>query len=383
MKNMKICFVIDSLQCGGAERVVSLMANHWAEQGWDITILTFDDGTQPSYYALHPKIIHGPLKLELTSVKRTQAYYENLCRIWGLRKSLKSIQPDAIISFIDITNIFTTFASFGLGVPLIISERSNPYLHEIGRLWNTLRFWVYPFTDRIVFQTKGVSSFFPQRIRNNSVVIPNPVFPIPCRTNIGPAFNSPFILSVGRLAEEKGFDLLISAFAQIAAKFPEWRLVIAGEGPLRPQLLQLLQKFHLEEKVDLPGKIQEIYSVYPQASLFVLSSRFEGFPNALCEAMAAGLPVIATDCAYGPSEIIQHDINGLLVPVNDLDALSNALENLIADVEKRNFLATNAAEITKNYSMDYIMGLWETTIQNTTTKKYLPRFLSFFHKRAI
>lgn len=172
------------------------------------------------------------------------------------------------------------------------------------------------------------------------------------------------IVGLGRLAWQKGFDLLIEAFSQIAAAHPEWTLIIYGEGERRNALESLVRTKSLESRVFLPGAVQQVPAVLSEASVFVLSSRYEGFPNALCEAMACGLPVISFDCPSGPNEIIRHNIDGILVKAGDIEALAKALDTLIRDNNLRRSLAVRATEITKRFEVKKIMNMWEELLRS-------------------
>ena len=318
--------------------------------------------SHPPFYPLHPAIHHNPLDIAIKSKIRLKTLYEYIKMLWILRRTFKKLQPDILISFIDTMNLFTIIASRGLGIPVIVSERSNPFLYKIAWIWEFLRPLLYPFADVTVFQTKGIGSYFSKQIQAKSAVIHNPVVLLPRLVNEKLSFQKPFILAVGRFTEEKCFDLLINAFSQIAPRFPDWHLVIAGDGPLRELLQNLIIQCHLENKVTLPGRIKDINSLYDQASLFILSSRFEGFPNVLCEAMANGLPVIATDCSFGPRDIIRDGIDGVLIPVNDVNALANAIEKTIENEQLLKQFAARGPEILDRFNVERVMSEWEKII---------------------
>jgi GalNAc-alpha-(1->4)-GalNAc-alpha-(1->3)-diNAcBac-PP-undecaprenol alpha-1,4-N-acetyl-D-galactosaminyltransferase len=364
-KQKVITFVIYTLQCGGAERVISIMANYWAEKGYDIFLLTFDGGSVKPFYSLHNRVKHIPLNLQTTSSQRVMAYYENGKRILGIRKAVTQIKPDVIISFIDMANIFVLAATRGLGIPLIVSERSNPFLYKIGRNWDRLRHLLYPFADAIVVQSDYVRPYFSKNLQGTIHTIPNPVLK-PASTSRKPFLTQqPGFVAVGRFTEEKGFDLLILAFASISIRHPDITLTIIGDGPMRGELETLIQSKNLQQRIFLPGKVANIYTILQQSEIFILSSKFEGFPNALCEAMASGLPVIATDCPFGPKDIVRHNIDGLLVPPGSIESLAEAMVQMISDTSFREQCAKKSIEITNRFHIDTIMAKWEKLINIT------------------
>lgn len=359
-----LTFVISSLSAGGAERVMSILANEWAAKGHHVTLLTFDDGKEPPFYELDSRIHYLPLGISADSSNLISALVNNLNRISRLRKALQNSHPEAIISFMPTTNILTLLASRGLGVPVIVSERADPRMNPLGRIWEQLRLKTYAYADKIVVQTQNVVDFFPAHLHSLIRIIPNPVPKInlleeePSQLE----FSNPFVIAIGRLSSQKGFDLLLQAFAKLRVRHPEWTLVILGEGALRRELETLRDKLNLTENVSFPGRIQNPHRLLKKADLFVMSSRWEGFPNALCEAMACGLPVISTDCPSGPRDIIREGIDGILIPTENIDALSEAMDRLMSDRAERLRLATAAPEIVERFAVDKVIGMWEEVL---------------------
>ena len=366
---MRLTLVIHSLSSGGAERVMSIMANYWAVKGWNITLLTLVDSTIPPFYALDSRVIHISLGIASNSLNPIIGVWKNLLRIQILSHAISASKPDAVISFLDTTNILTLLATRTLNIPVVVSERNEPGKYH-GKLWEQLRQWTYPLADLIVVQTERATKHFSSQLKARVYVIPNPVL-LPTEINnvLQNILGRPSLIAIGRLEYQKGFDLLLKAFEKLKDSYADWTLTILGEGRFRSELESLRNQLGLSDRVHLPGQVKNPYEFLKQADLFVMSSRFEGFPNALCEAMASGLPVISTDCPCGPREIICDGVDGILVPSEDVSALATAIANLMSDKEKRKRLAERASEVTERFSLEKVMEIWETVINEVVKKK--------------
>ncbi|MDZ8184591.1 MAG: glycosyltransferase family 4 protein [Nostoc sp. ChiSLP02] len=365
---MRVTLIIPSLYSGGAERVLSIVSNYWAAKGWQITLLTFF-GHQPPFYHLDSRINYVPLYIDKDSSNFIAAIKNNLYRIYKLRLAISASNPEIVISFMSEANVITLLATRGLNVPVLVSERNNPEI-ALGKssIWAKLRQWTYPFAKRIIVQTQRAFNYFPSSLQTRIYVIPNPVLSPPTKLSKSKELSHKLpgqrlLIAVGRLEKQKGFDLLLQAFANLKDDFPEWQLIILGEGVLRLDLKELSERLGLNDRVDFPGRVKNIYEILQEADIYVMSSRFEGFPNALCEAMASGLPVISTDCPNGPREIIRDGIDGLLVPNEDVSALAVAMKLLMSDQQKRQRLATYASDITERFSIEKIMEMWEVVVK--------------------
>ena len=235
--------------------------------------------------------------------------------------------------------------------------------HWIGRIRNVLRRLIYPRATCLVVLTPDDLTYFSSALQKKGYVIPNPVVP-PSDYHHEEEFDrdTKTIIAVGSLRKVKGHDLLMRSFAAIISRCPGWILTIWGEGDLRTELEALRDHLGLQGRVFLPGQTMHIHEKMKRADIFVMSSRYEGFPNAMCEAMACGLPVISFDCSSGIRQIIRNDTDGILVPPEDIGALSAAMEKLINKPEIRARLAHRAPEIVERFGLEKIMEMWETVI---------------------
>ena len=366
---MKVTMVISSLSCGGAERVMSRMANYWAEKGWTITILTLTR-EEPPFFELHPRVTYRPLSFKPFKNSSIRNIVNSLKQILVLRRSITENTPHVLISFIDKTNIVALWATIRMDLPVIISERISPEHYRIGRMWwDALRRLTYPRATCLTVLTPDDLTYFSSALQRRGYVIPNPVVPS-SDYHHEEEFdrNTKTIIAAGRLTNQKGHDLLMRAFAAIASRCPGWSVKIWGEGELRTELETLRDHLGLQGRVFLPGRTERIYEEMKRADLFVLSSRYEGFPNALCEAMACGLPVISFDCSSGPRQIIRNATDGILVPPEDIGALSATMEKLITEPETRARLALQAPKIVERFGLEKIMEMWETVICDAITQ---------------
>jgi glycosyltransferase involved in cell wall biosynthesis len=364
---MRLTLVLPALTLGGAQRVMTTLANAWAARGWHVHLLTFDDGGQPPFYPLHPVVVHESLGLARASQTLLQGVVENVRRQAVLRRAIRRSRPDVVCSFMDQVNVLTLLATRGLGVPVVVAERSDPGHKPIGRAgWGLLRRWLYPRAAGLVVQTEGARAHLPRGLRRYARVIPNPVLPPPASSAPAraPGASGGLLVGMGRLSEEKGFAKLIAAFADVAGRKPGWSLEIWGEGSQRGELEALVGRLGLSGRVALPGATQDPAAVLRRADLFVLPSSYEGFPNALCEAMACGVPVVSFACPSGPAEIVRHDFDGVLVPPGDTAALVAALAALVDDPARRLRLGARATEVARRFSLDRVLALWEAALRH-------------------
>ncbi|MGB3759552.1 MAG: glycosyltransferase family 4 protein [Rivularia sp. (in: cyanobacteria)] len=360
---MKITFVIPSLSSGGAERVLILLAQAFLNKGHQVTVITLSTEDN-DFYSLPVGTERLALGILENSANALNAIVNNLNRLSKLRKAVCSTKADVVISFVTETNILTILSLLKTGIPVISTEHCDPNLMSYGRIWEKLRRISYPYATKIVSVSKGVDNGFEWLSTNKRAIIYNPFLEIEDNHSqielpFGTDSEKQWIMSMGRLTYQKGFDILLSAFAKIANRYPDWQLIILGKGEQRSELEQLVKENGLSGRVILPGVIKNPFPILKKADLFVMASRFEGFPMSHGEAMACGLPVIATDCPSGPREIVRHNIDGILVPSEDISALAEAMDNLMSDEKERIRLANRATEVTKRFSLENVINCWE------------------------
>ena len=341
---MKVLIVIGSPGLGGAERVSFNLAE-WLNRKQVPTSLVALSGAKGKSYPTE-----GCDYVELNSSHIVLA----------LRKEVKRKKPDIVLTMCTPMCVYTVPALAGLGIKHVVSERNDP-AHFAGR--TTTRIIaraLMKLADGYVFQTRDAQEFYGGNIAKRSVIIPNPLFNIENMPD--EAFGGYYkktIVTVGRLNKQKNQKMLIEAFSEIHKQYPEYKLIVYGEGPERAGLEETIRTLKLQECCFMPGTTNNLLEEIRDSSLFVLPSNFEGMPNALMEAMALGLPCISTDCPCGgPRELIRDRENGLLISVDDKEALVTAMEKMISDRNMALRMGKNALAIRETHSMDGICQRW-------------------------
>jgi GalNAc-alpha-(1->4)-GalNAc-alpha-(1->3)-diNAcBac-PP-undecaprenol alpha-1,4-N-acetyl-D-galactosaminyltransferase len=370
---MRLTLIISHLYIGGAQRVLSILANYWAQKGWQITLLTLDKIKEDPFYDVHPAIIYRPLGIAGKSSNVIQRLTNNLKRIRVLRQAIKSSDPHIIISFMEQANVLVLFSVLKLNIPVFVCQHCDPDYLDQTRIWKYLRNLAYRGASRLIVLTQTAQAYFSPTIQRHTVVIPNPVLAQNSGNGVfskkDKSKNEKALMAMGRLSEEKGFDILLRAFAKISQKHPEWSLVIWGEGPQRASLENLSEELGLRCKVRFPGITKQPYEKLKEGDLFILSSRSEAFPMVLLEAMTCGLPVISFDCPSGPREIIRDGFDGILVPPENVEALAAATDHMMGDDEERDRLAKRAPEVIERFGLEKVMGMWEEVLNSALEKQ--------------
>jgi len=355
---LRLTALIGSLEMGGAERIMALLTGAWVDQGADVALLlTLAGPAQDRFFDIDRRIRVRQLDLYRPSRNAFDAVQRNIRRIRVIRAAVRSSRPDVVLAFTVETNVLTILATLGLGVPVVVEEHTYSTWSSLPWPWRLLRLATYPMASNVVALTPSALATLGLARGRRGRVIPNPVMPAPIGS-VDPA-DPPVIVAMGRLVPQKGFDMLLDAFAKVAGRHDRWNLEIWGEGPDREALERRRDALGLAGRVTFPGRTQAPYDVLRRGSFFVMSSRREGFPTVLGEAMACGVPAVSFDCPSGPRELIRDGIDGLLIPPDDVDALAAGMERLVGDRDLASRLASRAPEVVERFSLAAVLELWD------------------------
>lgn len=347
---MHIVIVTRNMLSGGAERVIAQLLNEWSNLKIQCDLLLLEN-VDCFYKIPEDVVVHNIGKLSGNNVVNKIKQYN--C----IRKLIKKISPDIVLSMPEEIGIYVIGAMLGTRIPVVISERNDPWVMPNKKITRLLRRLTYPFAKGIIFQTEKAAEFFSDRIKRKSIILSNPldISRIP-KQYIGKRTKT--VVGVGRLVEQKNFRLLIDAFYDFYEKHKEYRLIIYGEGVLRCELEEYSRKLPYGV-VELPGVSDNLLEEIKSASMFVLSSDYEGVPNALIEAMSMGMPVVAADCSPGgASLLIDNGINGLIVPVGDKAAMSSAMNRIADEPVFAVSIADEAAKIKERFDSAIVAKEW-------------------------
>lgn len=359
---MKITFVTATLTSGGSERVMSIVANKMQERGYEVEIICLND--QIVFYPINEgiKITHVEVEAGTKSLPK---------KLWWFRKYIQKTQPDVVIAFMVSVYTVTLLALMGVDIPVISSVRNDPAYSNLRK--KITRKILLPRSAHVVVQTQQIKQYFSKNIQKKTTVIYNPVNERVFETsydndddNDNPGLKIKDerlnrIISVGRLYPQKDQKTMIEAFAKVSEKFPQWSLIIFGEGPERGALELLVERLKIKDKVSLPGKSENIIEELKKSKIFCLSSIYEGMSNALVEAICVGLPIVTTKVS-GTEELIENGENGFIVDIGDKDTMAMAMTKLIEDENLRQqFAEKNKAQAVK-FETNAIVDQWEEVI---------------------
>ncbi|WP_085578695.1 glycosyltransferase family 4 protein [Thalassospira mesophila] len=352
---------------GGVERMIITIMNAMVERGHDVDFLTWDQKGAKTFYPLDARVnwhcmdIGDPTQRAGPSVL--------IKRMMAVRSILRTREPQVIVAFQDGPYKALRLFSAGTGIPVIVAERNAPTRFDHTRAGARRRFLTFNsfrFAHTVTIQCEGYRKLYPHYLHNKIVTIPNPVAPaqLIAQPDVADARGRFQLLSVGRLSWQKNYQSLIAAFSELASRFADWDLTIVGEGEQRAELESIVQEKKLEDRIFLPGSTSDVSNYYTKSHLFCLSSRWEGFPNALAEAQAHGLPAVGfSDCA-GVNELIQHGETGLLASGNGASTnLAVALSKLMNDEEMRREMGDKGRKTTASFAPSLIIDQWETTLR--------------------
>jgi glycosyltransferase involved in cell wall biosynthesis len=361
---VRLTFVVANLACGGVQRVTAWLSGGLARRGHQVTVITLADEAS-DFFRLPPDVSRVALGISTntpTPLWRLAPVVAS--RLSRIRRAVQSSAPDAVISRAAPVNVPTLIALHGLGYPVVVTEHGDtPPWPWRKSLWYRMRRLCYPAAFAVLSASHAVDRQFSWLAARRREVIHNPFAPIHKLETRGAGAHRPSIVSMGRLSPDKGFDVLLRAFARIAGRFREWQLIIVGDGKLREELRRLAHELALGEQVAFTGAVADPSAILQSAQLYVMASRCEGFPNALGEAMSCGLPVVATDCPGGVRELVRERVDGSLVPPDDPGALADALADLMADPAKRARMGARAGEVVERFACEKILDDWEWLLQ--------------------
>lgn len=358
---MKITFVINTLKVGGAAKMIKYVANLTTELYEEVSMVSMYDD---NYLGddLHPSI--KVLTLGLGQINR---FKRQFVLVSALKDCLVSENPDCVCSFIGHVNFIARLATLKMkNIIFISAERGDPYTETL--LWKKLIKWAYVKSDYCFFQLEQARDFYGSNVKSKSFVIPNAFLP---KDYVEPysGKRNKTIVSAGRFSEEKCYDVLIKAFSIVHKYYPDYKLILYGDGPLLADYKKQVRALKIEDFVEFPGYVQPVSQAIVKDGIFVLSSRYEGIPNSLIEAMSVGIPCVATDCTPGgPKFLTDSGKRGLLVEVKDVNAMAQAIIKLIEDESFAEIIGKKALDVVVELDETKISALWRSAFKTIILK---------------
>ena len=352
MKQKKIIIVTTALTNDGAERVLSQLSNEWIRLGHQVKIVSIGKSDKSNSYSISDKIevvsIYQPKKSRI-------GWY--LKQISALTKILNQDKNAVVLSFLSRSMYMLSICKFFTKNKIIFSERNDPTKWPEGKLKQKARDIAFCLADKCVYQTEEAKSFFPKAAQKHGVVIKNP-----CNSELPERYQGErrkVIITACRLHPQKNLPMMLNAFKKLSLEFPEYQLKICGQGEEKAKLEELAKELEIYNKVEFAGFVKNIHQEMLDCSMYVCSSDYEGISNSMLEAMGMGIPTISTDCPIGGArEMITSGVNGVLVPVNDSEALYVAMKQLITDPSFADSLSNEAYKIRKEYHITNIAKEW-------------------------
>lgn len=358
----RIMFVIGIMGNGGAERVIAALANTMVRSDISVRIVTIFGSRQD--YTLDSNI-------ELCHIECENSFsvFRTIERMQKLRKAIRDFSPDCIVSFLADVNIYTILTSIGMKIPVIVSERNDPQKSPKQKWMRKLRNVLYPFANGYVFQTQDAAVYFDGILKNKkTTIIPNPLTPdLPTHND---NINSSRLITACRLNPQKNLKLMIDAVRDVINGGVYCTLDIYGDGPLKNELINYIDEIKMREYIQLKGFSKDIYNEMVNSAGFLISSDYEGISNSMLEALAIGVPVVATDCPVGGARMfIHHNENGLLVPVGDCKKFKMAVQELLVNKEKVRQMGEKAKQIREQLNVNIITAKWLSFIDSVVNEE--------------
>lgn len=368
MRLIIACRAIDNM-AGGVERQALALANEMTRRGHTVGLLTLDGQNAQAFYDIDSHVEW--FKLSLGNPKVKAGLRLRLQRMAKVRAILSAFKPDVILAFQQGMFLTLRLYTLGTGIPVIAAERESPYRYDFikdGR-YRDLIFQTFRMARAMTVQCESYIQGYPRYLHRKITPIPNPVFPAhDYAAPAGEAAQPKILLCVGRLSFAKNQMALLEAFAGLTEEYPQWTLLLAGEGEDRPKIEAVMQTLHIGDKVRVLGAVKNITDYYKTAHALCIPSRFEGFPNVLGEALAHGLPAVGYQGCGGVRDLIQHGYNGLLAAGNgDVQTLRAALAQLMSDAAMRKEMGQNAIKSVERYQPDHVYDKWETFLNEVGT----------------
>lgn len=357
----KLAFYIGSLNKGGAERVFVNLAEYFLNQGYEVLMVTQYQKEDEYILAEGIKRILSDITEEETTDNRITNFYR---RFRKLRNIWKTEKPDAVLSCVGKNNFMTIVTTMFTAVKPVVSVVGEAKEEYPGKMMRRLANLLFPFASGVILQTERSKYFFSRKVQKTAVILTNSLNPLFIRPRYE-GERETRIVTVGRMDANKNQEMMIRAFAGLAEKYPAYTFTIYGDGELREYLQKLIEELGMTERIFVPGVIPDVANQIEKASLFLLTSYSEGVSNALMEAMALGLPVIATDVPGGGTvELIQHMENGWIIPTGDQKALEEAMDKLLSDRELAQKLGQNAAKLQERLAPEKVNAQWKSYFEN-------------------
>ena len=374
---VRITHVIAGLGGGGAERVCVNLANAWVARGWDVTILSGSQNDTPAYTLdsrvrrrdtggrrwADPKELNaesiGPMLRGIHGTASFDIIWE-MPRLAILRHAILADTPDAVVTHLDFTNVRVLAALHDAGIPVVACEQTDVRRFSIGP-WQNMRGALYRHASAVVAPHPAIAAWLAER-GARAYAIPNLLHPPPA-TCLKRTSDRRTLVTLMRLAQEKRVDLLVRAFASIARDFPEWDFDIYGDGPLRDYITELIDEL-APARIRLRGFTNDPYAVLGNADLFVSASWLEGFGNAIWEALACGVPVVAMECGPAVRSLVRHGVDGLIVNSDSPEVLGSALASLMGNDTARRALAARTPEVVERFSVESALGKWDELLED-------------------